>query len=403
LSLAADLRSAQAAWILVDSTGRVVDGDHAVGEELASWLPGWTVDGVDEPRRSRDDRWVRLHRLADSDDSVLYLVLDRTCEHVLAEARLLAERRRAQAALAGATAREMNDAMTIVQGRLELLRSFALEDPASADRHCAIALEHAQHAVETLHDLRLVGAVNPVDVSPVSVLETARAALVESGLPTERVQIDVHPNDIDVLGRPGPLKRVFTTVFRALGSGRDNVAFTARRSVECIRVDVSASGRRRTDLDGLQLGIIAALVDALGGSLTQTSGGLELELPSESPDHREVGTLAFEGRMLVVGHPYLADRVSRLLAPDPVEIHLEPTAEAAIKVVGDDEVVGVISQLILPERCGLRFYRQVQQARPDLPLGPLVVTSDAIKRLPRDVRCVSGPFTRSRLVRALTA
>ena len=62
-----------------------------------------------------------------------------------------------------------------------------------------------------------------------------------------------------MLGRPGPLERVFTTVLRALGVGRDNVSLTARRSGDCIRVEVVASGRRRTDLDGLQLGIIAAL------------------------------------------------------------------------------------------------------------------------------------------------
>lgn len=399
-TLADDLDGAGAEWVIVDANGRVTAGTRPAGEEVAHWIPGWSADGVDRPSRSTDDRWIRLQSLFAASGLTLYLVIDRTCEHVAEEARLLAARRAAQAELAGATAREMNDAMTIVQGRLELLRAFALQDPAAAERHCAIALEHAQHAAETLHDLRLVGAVTPADVGGVPVLPTVRRALSSSGLPAERVQIDVFPADLEVLGRPGPVERVFTTVFRSMGVNRESLSLSARRSADVVRIDVAVAGRRRTDLDALQLGIISALLDALGGALSHTNGGLMLALPADEGDARDLA-LSEHGELVVVGHPYLVDRVTTLLAPDDVTIRAEPTAESAMLALREPAVVGLVTQLLLPERCGLTLYRETQRARPDLPLGPLVVTADSVSRLPRDVRCVAGPLTRSRLVRGL--
>ncbi|MEZ4321062.1 MAG: hypothetical protein R3F61_26520 [Myxococcota bacterium] len=401
-SLADELKGVGAEWLVVDGAGRVISGCRPVGEDVASWLPGWSPDGHSVARRSLDDRWVSLQVLHRTRTQRLYLVLDRTCELVVEEARLLSSRRRSQAELAGSTAREMNDAMTIVQGRLELLRAFALEDPEAADRHAAIALEHAQHAAETLHDLRLVGAVTPAEVGAVRVLDAARSGLEASRLNADRVQIDVHPADLEVLGREGPLRRVFTTALRAMGTGRESLSLTARRSGDVVRVSIAAAGRRRTDVDALQLGIIAALLDALGGVLSQTGAGIDLVLPADELDRIE-GPSGQEGELLVVGHPYLADRVSRLLEGDAVSVRGEPTAEAALARVTDPGVVGLVTQLLLPERCGLALYRDVQRVRPDLPLGPLVVTADTLTRLPRDVRCVAGPLTRARLYRGLRA
>src|SRR5690606_9858180 len=76
---------------------------------------------------------------------------------VLDEARDLRHRSDTLAGLAGAVARELNDPMSIVQGRLELLLELGVTDADVARHHLHIALEHARRISATLRNLRLVG------------------------------------------------------------------------------------------------------------------------------------------------------------------------------------------------------------------------------------------------------
>ncbi len=420
--LAEALRVANTDWVLVDSGGRIVDGVRPPGEDVNRWIPGWSAMAAGMPRKAVDGRWLQLEEIGSSADLSLYLVLDRSAQAAVSEVQMLAARRTAQAELAGATAREMNDAMTIVQGRLDLLRAFALSDPESAERHTAIAMEHAQRASETLHDLRLVGAVTPSDIEPIPLLPVAEAAVAclstdgdghrdprVSERLAQLVQLDIHPVDLATLGQHAPLVRVLASTFRALGAGRDPMNVRARRESELVRIEITGQNRRRTELDALQLGIVTALVDALGGSLSFSGAGVVLQLPAADGRREEpVLRVDGDGELLVVGSAHLADRVRQLLSHDELPVRGIPTAEAAVPILeackGRSREVGpagLVTRLLLPEQSGIWLVRTAQRLCPDLRLRPLVVTPERVQSIPSDIRCLTGPLTRDRLVRGL--
>lgn len=371
-------------------------GPHT-GDPIATWIPDWRADG--EPLRAVDGRWIVSQRLAAGESLTLVLLLDRTGEQVEEEARLLAARREALGELAGATAREMNDPMTIVQGRLELLRAFGLADAEAAQRHCAIALEHAHRLSGTLHNLRLVGASAGASLDAVSLSASVTEAVDGAGLEPERVRIDLHPADLRVVGQSATVARVLAGVLRALaGGGRESVSLQARSRAGRVAIDVVASGRRRHDVDTLPLGLVTALLDSLGGALRFTGTGLQVELC----DAGAAGpSLDQRGDLLVVGDPRLVERVGVLLDGHPLSVRGESSAEAAVGRLRSSDLVGVVSELLLPGRSGFAFRGEVARVRPDLPLPFLLVTPEPISRLPPDVRVLTAPLTRERLVAAL--
>lgn len=388
--------------MVVDADGAVVvgdpDGHPGKGDTLESWAPGAVIGGP--PARTGGGRWVRLEQVIASSRMVLVHVLDRTCEHVAEEARQLSVRRTALAELAGATAREMNDPMTIVQGRLELLRAFALEDPEAAQRHCGIALEHAHRLSGTLHNLRLVGASDLAVVEPVSIQDAADEAVDAAGIEPGRVRLDLHPADICAVGQPSAVARVLAGVFRALGAGgREPIALQARRRSGRVVVEVTAQGRRRPDLDALPLGLVTALLDAMGGAMRFSGTGLVVELADAGGTEP---ALDVSGELLVVGQPRLAERIAAILERDAITVIPENSAESALVRVGSPAVVGVVTQLLLPERGGLSLAWDVERVRPDLPLAVVIVTPERVTRLPANVRTLTAPLSRSRLVSALT-
>lgn len=401
LRLAKILQAEQTSCLILDTSAvsRVACDvlGIAAGEPVATAIPTWSRDAVPGLYRTMEQRWVRLEPMATSDDLTLYAVFDRTCERVGEEARQLQARRSARANLAGATAREMNDAMTIVQGRLELLRSFALEDPTAAERHCNIALEHSSRLSSSLHNLRLVGASTVAEAQVLPVLELLSSALERMGLATASVQLDLHPGSMAICGFAGATVSVLEGVLRAVGTdGRDVTTIRGRMVNGRVLLDLERLGRRR-ELDALPLGIASILLDAVGGSMDLTTEGqIRVDLPGI-----DGAVTGVEGTILVVGAPHFVECVERLFTDTEVRVVSENSAETALRRAAEDDVSGVVSDLLLPEHCGLWLCEEVAHRNVAQPYGAILMTPEPIEGLPSTVRLLTAPWSRNRLLAAL--
>ena len=146
------------------------------------------------------EEWIRVEPLCEREGRWLIALLPRTCQRVIEDGSRLAARRHALQELAASTAREMNDAMTIVQGRLELLIAFALESPQASARHATIALEHSERITSALHNLRLVGSGGMLRFEGLDLEAVLRRAIAAVVHEPDAVQLDLEPSGIRVVG-----------------------------------------------------------------------------------------------------------------------------------------------------------------------------------------------------------
>lgn len=362
------------------------------------------VDSLREVIDQRDDQgpalhvphgseWLRAEPLANSGDAWLIALLPRTCQHVVREAQRLQSRRDALQELAASTAREMNDAMTIVQGRLELLMAFGLRDPDSAARHASIALEHSERITAALHNLRLVGTGGMLRFRGLDIESCLQHALANAVDAPDGVQLDVSPKGVRVVGHEPAVQGVFSGVIRAvIGNGGGVVR--VRVSGDEVTIELSSHASRHAEMDSLPLGIVSALLEAMGGSLSFSTASVIIALPRELS---ELGIVPRDQVVLVVGQPAFTQAVRSLFEPT-IQVRSVRSAEAA--ELDADDVYGVVSELLLPGRSGLAMLRELQRRRPGV--RALLVTHDPIANLPDLVPTLTGPIDRARLLRALT-
>ncbi|MFT7520625.1 MAG: signal transduction histidine kinase, partial [Kiritimatiellia bacterium] len=202
--------------------------DHVVNRSLADFV--------------RDDAWPRLERTLRDEPSGLselwmptlhgrvlqirvldrsknlYEIWDDTPRALLVDASRQAEQEQARASLAGSVARELNDPMAIVQGRLELLIEMGAADPERIVRHLKVALGHARRVSSTLHLLRLVGRPAVDDRGVITVRELVQFAIDEAGshVGPDNIEIDVVPSDMVLAGSTDLLAQVVAHLFGRL-------------------------------------------------------------------------------------------------------------------------------------------------------------------------------------------
>lgn len=341
-----------------------------------------------------DGEWLRVEPLAEQGGAWLVALLPRTCQHVVREAQRLQGRRDALQELAGSTAREMNDAMTIVQGRLELLMAFGLKNPESAARHASIALEHSERITSALHNLRLVGSGGMLRFKGLDLEAAVARALAATIDEPDGVQLDISPKGLRIVGHEPAVDGVLAGVLRAVvGDGGGTVR--VRVAGDQVNIGFCSKASRHAEMDSLPLGIVSALLDAMGGSLSFASSCVVVTLPREL---RELGIVPRGKAVLAVGQPAFTQAVRSFLEPSTM-VRTARSAEAADLDAPD--LFGVVAELLLPGRSGLAMLRRLQQARPDV--TTLLVTHDEVASLPPDlVPTLAGPLDRARLLRALT-
>jgi hypothetical protein len=381
----------------------VLDGDQCVHPPASLPVGTWLADVVDQVSGEGDvgrpvhvprgEEWLRVECLVHTDGQWLVALLPRTRQHVVRHATRLQDRRDALQELAASTAREMNDAMTIVQGRLELLLAFGLSKPETALRHASIALQHSERITSALHNLRLVGSGGLLRFQGLDLAAEIQRAVEGAVDDPARVQVDLPALPLRVVGHEPAVQGVLTGVLRAVVSDEGG-ALRARQHGDEVQLTVTTHASRPTDLESLPLGIVEALLEALGGRLHCRTNEVVIVLPSELDER---GLIPHGQVVQAIGQPAFTQAIRSFLEPD-TPVRVARSVESADLDAPD--LYAVATELLLPGRSGLAAVQQLRASRPEV--RTLLVTHDPIVPMPPSIDVLSGPMDRVRLIRALT-
>ncbi len=382
---------------------------------------GW-LGVVEREYRTRAGRMVALDVRTDDDGGWLVIARDRTVASVVDQAEEERRRVEAIAAFADAIARELNDSMSVVQGRLELLLELGLADvPASAlERQLRTAVEHARRMSATLRNLRLVGRAPKPELEPVMLADALHAS-VEMGGPRMRrvpVKIDLEPAGLTAGGDPALVGRVLGNLFGHLLDHREEgatIQVTGRAGKDDVELMLYCGAGEASELervpevsgaalDSLALRIATTLLESMGGELTSREGprstSLVVRLPE--PPRRRGRKRATIERLLVVGDASLVSAFDGLIARDGYEVvSAQGAAEAIELLTAETEVDAMATELLLAGTSGLSLASEALRLRPELAGRVVVVTHSDLRTLPPDVTILRTPLRRMRILEAL--
>lgn len=300
----------------------------------------------------------------------------------------------AAAELAASVARELNDPISIVQGRLELIVELGGEVPQPMRRHLEVALEHARRIASTLRNLRLVGLAGLPRVERVhvaAVIDEARD-LVGPRLRARDLIVEV-PEDLVAGGERATYARVFSMLIGSvLDATRRSTPLVVRAlaSGSAVQVEVGAGldrgGRVRSwsgdppgGEGGLGLSIARTMVGSVGGSITvlRGSGGLGMQVRLPGPPPRRVRPRDTVENVMIVGDADLQHIFASLLAGEGYELLCFESGERALQALdAADLPCGLGAQLFLPGMSGLSLADEVERRHPEL-IGRVVLVSDS--------------------------
>jgi len=332
--------------------------------------------------------------------------LDVSAMGILQEAVTHRERHSALGGLSTAVARELNDPMSIVQGRLELLLELVgVVDAETTERHLRVALDHARRISATLRNLRLVGQRSGNRLHKLELHAVVTEALDLLGPRRERVQLDIEPADLTIGGDAPLFARVLANTLRQTieGTARGTVQFHARRKARAVRVriHVGRSGRAEPE-DWPELSIEATLLRSLGGELQgcRVQGAPTFDLLLPLPPATRGRARPQQHTMLVVGDELFTDDIAELLDKDGFTFVIARSADEALAHPGPVDVV--VSDLLLPDHTsGWGLGRRMLRERHELRDRFLVITDGPIRPLPEPMVPVPKPLSRARLLDAL--
>lgn len=190
---------------------------EAASRGLAEELMRVDWNGVDEKRlRLKDGRTVTLNvSTVLLEHGVHYQVSFRDETARLAREHTLDTRRQIDgiSRLSAMLAMDLNDSITIVQGRLDLLVELDKQSGNKENRHLGIAREHVRRIAATMENLRLVGRSSMVTVQSVDLADIFEQSLVLLGRRGARRDIETDFRGLKVLGSIAPYSRVFANLF----------------------------------------------------------------------------------------------------------------------------------------------------------------------------------------------
>ena len=415
-------RAKQLPCVLVDPSGTVLRTDgaarswfpDAIGRPLHDWFQddadlrrcvASDMLGLEELRPTlADGRRVSLNAVRCKEGWAVF-VMDVTPRQLLSESLVHRDRLDAVGGLSSAIARELNDPMSIVQGRLELmLELVGVVDAATTERHLRVALDHARRISATLRNLRLVGHRATTRLEPVrlsDVIDDARDLL---GPRSARVEIDIEPADLSVGGQAPLYARVLANTLRQTieGTARGIVFLVARRRGTHVRVQIHVGRTGRGEpTDWPELSIESTLLRSLGGALQgqRVQGAPTFELTFPLPPATRTRARPVDQTMLVVGEHGLAEDIAELLGKDGFAFdHVRTAAEALRR----DPPDVALCDLLLPDgTSGWGLGRRLLARHPALEGQVLVLTDGPIASFPEAMVPVPKPLSRAGLLDAL--
>lgn len=396
-----------------DAVGELFDETSRVALD-AFMEQGWA--GLSERHFSlRDGHKVSVRARARDGLVDLYL-RDVTAWHALDEASGERRRMAALAQLAGAIARELNDPMSIVQGRLELLLELDDDATPSQQRHLGVALEHARRISATLRNLRLVGRTAVPRLERVSLVEVVEDAVRLVGPRLRRVEfsLDLAPgDDLAAGGDAAMLSRVFANllawILDSLPRGGSVVVQATREGDEVVVSIDGGSGRvplrlGPRELSGFGLSIARTLVTSLGGRFeaSPTSSGVRFDVYLAAPPAARVRQKPAAERVLVVGSEPFSGTVRSLIARDGFDCHIASSGRDALDRLADGLTVdAVVTELILEGISGLTLAEEALRDRAGLHGRVIVVSDSPLPPSPLPIVSLCAPLRRLDLLEAL--
>jgi signal transduction histidine kinase len=381
---------------------------------------GWV--GASEQRFSlADGRRVSLNAGRADDTHWQVTLRDITHRQVIDDVQ--EERRRidALAELAGAVARELNDPVSNVLGRLELVVELGEELTPMVGGHLSVALDHMRRIAASLRNLRLVGVRAGVTLEVVFVSEVLDEAfdLVGRRARDRTASISIDPElaaGADratcarilaiVLGHVTDTTRRETPIAVRAAPSRDGVLVEIGAGLDLVKaamlpVDViGADG----GANGLGLTIAATLVRSMGGRVEARRGlgasFVAVELP-RAPVRRQRPAAAQDAKVVVVGSTTLCDAARGILEREGVTVDHVADGETALTSLVADEVAAILTDLLLPGMSGLAFAEEVQRRHPSLRERVWLASEARLLWVPRSVRVLPVPLQRDDLLDAL--
>lgn len=394
--------------------------DQVVGRPLGEWLDdegrGWVdpisvvgTAGLDE-RTVCTSAGRALRILGDIDGKTIWID-DAHRTSALRFERERALRDRAILDLVPMLRRELNDPMSIVLGRLELLLELGGSGDPKIDRHLDVALAHARRISNTLHLLRMVGWSAPACSPSVDLDVAVRLALDEVGscvrvhrLVVPSVQVASDEQVLvqglvslvnRLLDRAGPGERL--AVVGDDGGGR----VTLELSID--------AGLDRHDLDwssvdiGHELGVAGAAFERAGVSveLSRQPGALCYRLSLARAVKVPEVTTTPRPEIWLVGIDDPSELLARALHRGGARVQAIPDAERAMRRLRDGAPHGLLTSLCLPGRSGLAVLDVVERLHPDL-LGRCgLVCRQPVSGLHRGVKELRAPLDPDSVLRTL--
>ena len=398
-------------------------------------LFGDSVSGsLDRRFTLADDRVVLLRAApVPGPELQLQVVLRDVTSRVHMEEELERSRRLAAVGhLAAGVAHEINNPLTVMQLRIDLLRE-CIEDP-EARSQLRVVRDHIQRVARIVQNLQTFARPKPTELVSLRLTELLTAARDLAAIPLEHVhvQLDV-PHELHVLGDAGSLEQVFVNLLVNAAhamQGEGTIHLHAFPVGDHIQIEVRDEGpgipeelfhelfvpftsskeRRGT---GLGLAIAWSLVREHAGTISAHNlpqGGANFTVvlpavahpsPKADPTPEPPPRRAPNGDLLLLdddpGVAAVVADADRRLGYRVVVVH---TAQEALDLIAMRRFQVLMADVQLPGMSGQELLDHLRQHNPTL-AARTVLMSGLFLELGDDVRYLQKPFSRRKLESAL--
>lgn len=402
--------------------------DPASGAAMTTLLwSGFTGVGESEIGLS-DGRRLSFSVAALDGRGWLVVFRDVTRSHELDQELMQARRLASVGRLASSVALEINTPLSVIQGRLQMLRTQAAQAGARAKRQIDVIEEQCLRIANLVLNLQTFAVQRKPNRSWLDVrtlAETAQAQ-VEARLRRVRVATPSVPDGLQVRGDAALLPQMLGGLLRDLGDRsppgselslhaerqQGGVLFSVRG--EAVSIDAASLGELRSSgagraVDpslGFHLAIACAIAQDHGGSLIgesheDGSAVFRVTIPDKGAEESRSQRGQRPLRILVVDDDQLlCESVEWMLSHDGHDITTTQSAEEALERLRVDTFDVVLTDYLLPGLNGEEFISAMAERWPGL--ASRTVLTSGLKLTPRSGAVyMQKPFTRSLLLEVL--
>ncbi|RME28183.1 MAG: response regulator [Deltaproteobacteria bacterium] len=325
--------------------------------------------------------------------------------------------------LAAELACEITASLSVVSGRLALLRQKESVSPGELDASLQAMAEHCRRVDAVVSNLRALGHARSPRPRPLPVRRLIHQVLEEEAHKMERVRVQVDvPESLQIVADPDhsslilrnllsyladhmPRGRLLSVRVEQRRGAPPELLFSAEGlaiPTEIARILRAEGGGPRSAAPdpalGLGLAITWALVHDNGGTLSLGEGGRVLRLrlvpmPGAQPA-RQRSVLVVDDDQL------LCETVSYMLSGLGLVVRIASSAEEALRILAVERFDSILVDLVLPCMDGVTLLDTIDQRWPDRACRK-VLTTGGEPELPEGIVLLRKPFNRQQLIDAI--